>query len=161
MTARKTPMLALAALALGLALTACGNGGDGGGPYDALASGSATATATTPSTAQSPTADEGTTTGGTSSDTPEGTQPEQGAGKKCTDQLDYAGDPRSNAEINSIGAETGTCPEPQSGGTSSGTPKEDGVKCTDQVNYAGDPRPNAEINSIGEETGTCPPVQAQ
>ncbi|MGW1596295.1 hypothetical protein [Streptomyces sp. NPDC002343] len=30
--------------------------------------------------------------------------------KKCTDQLNYAGDVRSNAEINSIGAETGTCP---------------------------------------------------
>nr|WP_237556024.1 hypothetical protein [Streptomyces sp. SID5914] len=111
MTARKTPMLALAALALGLALTACGNGGDGGGPYDALASGSPTATA--PSTAQSPTADEGSATGGASSATPKATQPDQGTGKKCTDQLDYAGDPRSNAEINSIGEETGICPPVQ------------------------------------------------
>ncbi|CAM5706491.1 Secreted protein OS=Streptomyces tendae OX=1932 GN=GUR47_26505 PE=4 SV=1 [Streptomyces tendae] len=32
---------------------------------------------------------------------------------KCTDQLNYAGDPRSNAEINSIGEETGTCPPVQ------------------------------------------------
>ncbi|MFK4798386.1 hypothetical protein ACI3K5_06815 [Streptomyces sp. MPA0124] len=154
MTARKTPMLALAAVALGLALTACGNGGDGGGPYDALASGSPTATA-------SPTADEETTTGGTSPDAPKASDPDRakGEGEKCTDQVNYAGDPRPNAEINSIGEETGTCPEPQSGGTPSGTPKQDGVKCTDQVNYAGDPRPNAEINSIGEETGTCPPAQ--
>lgn len=33
---------------------------------------------------------------------------------KCTDQIDYAGDPRSNAEINSIGASTGQCPTPMS-----------------------------------------------
>ncbi|CAM5432335.1 Secreted protein OS=Streptomyces tendae OX=1932 GN=GUR47_26505 PE=4 SV=1 [Streptomyces tendae] len=146
MTARKTPLLALAAVALGLALTACGNGQDGGGPHDALASGSPTATA-------SPTAGKGTTTGGTSSGAPKGDR------AKCTDQRNYAGDPRSNAEINSIGEETGTCPAPQTDGTS-GAPKEDGVKCTDQRNYAGDRRSNAEINSIGEETGTCPPVQA-
>ncbi|MGX1119757.1 hypothetical protein RKD37_005120 [Streptomyces ambofaciens] len=78
MSARKTPMLVLAAVTLGLTLTACGNGGDGGGPYDALASNSPTATA--PSTAQSPTADEGTTTGGTSSDTPKGVEPGPGGG---------------------------------------------------------------------------------
>ncbi len=55
-------------------------------------------------------------------------------------------DPRSNAEINSIGESTGTCPQPI----------EDDRRCTDQINYAGDPRSNAEINSIGESTGTCP-----
>ncbi|MFE0792540.1 hypothetical protein [Streptomyces mutabilis] len=151
MSARKTPMLALAALTLGLALTACGNG-DSGGTGDAAAS--TTPAATAPSTAQS-----STPTGDTSSDTPKGAQPDQGTGEKCTDRVNYAGDPRSNAEINSIGEQTGTCPPVQSGGTPSGTPKEDGKKCTDQVNYAGDPRSNAEINSIGEETGTCPPVQ--
>jgi hypothetical protein len=32
--------------------------------------------------------------------------------KRCTNQIDYAGDPRSNAEINSIGASTGHCPPP-------------------------------------------------
>lgn len=32
------------------------------------------------------------------------------AGTKCTDQINYAGDPRSNAEINSIGEQTGHCP---------------------------------------------------
>ncbi|WP_211246590.1 hypothetical protein, partial [Amycolatopsis taiwanensis] len=31
----------------------------------------------------------------------------------CTDQINYAGDPRSNAEINSIGEQTGTCPPVQ------------------------------------------------
>jgi hypothetical protein len=28
----------------------------------------------------------------------------------CTDQIDYTGDSRSNAEINSIGEQTGSCP---------------------------------------------------
>jgi hypothetical protein len=32
------------------------------------------------------------------------------AGVKCTDQNDYSGDSRSNAEINSIGERTGRCP---------------------------------------------------
>lgn len=31
---------------------------------------------------------------------------------RCTNRINYAGDPRSNAEINSIGANTGNCPEP-------------------------------------------------
>lgn len=35
---------------------------------------------------------------------------------RCTNQIDYTGDPRSNAEINSLGTpEAGTCPEPLSG----------------------------------------------
>ncbi|MFI8346557.1 hypothetical protein ACIGA3_04165, partial [Streptomyces sp. NPDC085596] len=80
-------------------------------------------------------------------------------GTKCTDQVDYAGDSRSNAEINSIGEGTGTCPPVQKSGAASGTPKDPGTKCTDQVDYAGDSRSNAEINSIGEDTGTCPPVK--
>ncbi|WHX19972.1 hypothetical protein QFW82_24425 [Streptomyces malaysiensis subsp. malaysiensis] len=95
--------------------------------------------------------------------TPSGT-PKKSDGR-CTDQINYAGDPRSNAEINTIGEETGHCPKPQKAetpsGTPSGTPKKPGVSCTNQINYAGDPRPNAEINTIGEKTGYCPPVQHQ
>jgi hypothetical protein len=34
-------------------------------------------------------------------------------GVSCTNQIDYAGDPRSNAEINSIGEQTGYCPPVQ------------------------------------------------
>jgi len=34
---------------------------------------------------------------------------------RCTDQLDYSSDPRSNAEINGIGAATGQCPTPMGG----------------------------------------------
>ncbi|MEU0848063.1 hypothetical protein ABZ387_08830, partial [Streptomyces flaveolus] len=135
MPARRTfPVLALAVMAAGLALTACDNGG---GADDAAPS-----TATS-SVAQSPTAEPDAPTGR--------------SGRKCTDRLDYAGDPRPNAEINSIGDKTGTCPQPQSGGAApSGTPVQDAEKCTDRLDYAGDPRPNAEINSIGDKTGTCP-----
>lgn len=46
------------------------------------------------------------------------------ADQKCTNQIDYAGDPRSNAEINGIGATTGQCPAPMAagaGGSNSGT----------------------------------------
>jgi len=33
---------------------------------------------------------------------------------RCTNRVNYAGDPRSNAEINSIGQQTGFCPTPMS-----------------------------------------------
>lgn len=42
------------------------------------------------------------------------------ADERCTNQIDYAGDPRSNAEINSIGASTGQCPAPMKAGASPG-----------------------------------------
>ncbi|MCX4635742.1 hypothetical protein HEP86_35635 [Streptomyces sp. RPA4-5] len=80
------------------------------------------------------------------------------SGARCTDQINYAGDSRSNAEINTIGEKTGHCPTPEKGDKPSGTPKKPGTSCTDQVNYAGDSRSNAEINTIGEKTGYCPPV---
>lgn len=34
------------------------------------------------------------------------------ADDRCTNQINYAGDPRSNAVLNSIGASTGQCPVP-------------------------------------------------
>lgn len=34
------------------------------------------------------------------------------AAPRCTDQINYAGDPRSNAILNSIGASTSQCPVP-------------------------------------------------
>ncbi|MEU0808942.1 hypothetical protein [Streptomyces sp. NPDC005970] len=80
-------------------------------------------------------------------------------GIKCTDLVNYGEDSRSNAEINSIGEDTGYCPEPNKDMAPSGTPKKPGIKCTDLVNYGEDSRSNAEINSIGEDTGYCPPVQ--
>lgn len=42
---------------------------------------------------------------------------------RCTNQIDYAGDPRSNAIINGIGANTGKCPTPMTaGGTGPSAP---------------------------------------
>ncbi len=66
----------------------------------------------------------------------------------CTNQINYAGDTRSNAEINSLGEQTGTCPVPR--------PYSGAHSCTNTIDYAGDPRSNAEINSEGERTGSCP-----
>jgi hypothetical protein len=68
-------------------------------------------------------------------------------GVSCTNQIDYAGDPRPNAETNTIGEQTGYCPPIKN---------KPGVKCTDQLPYAMDSRSNTEINSIGEQTGYCP-----
>jgi hypothetical protein len=76
---------------------------------------SATATpATTSTTAQeSSTSPQSTATAMSSTADPaeptEQAIPDQ---QRCTDQINYAGDPRSNAEINSIGETTGTCPDP-------------------------------------------------
>ncbi|MGH3377327.1 MAG: hypothetical protein ACRDP6_21555 [Actinoallomurus sp.] len=54
-----------------------------------------------------------------SSMAPVGTQAKPGA--KCTDQNDYSGDSRSNAEINSIGERTGHCPPVPASAASSAT----------------------------------------
>lgn len=43
------------------------------------------------------------------------------ADDRCTNQINYAGDPRSNAEINSIGASTGQCPTPMTGSSGAST----------------------------------------
>ena len=81
---------------------------------------------------------------------------------RCTDRINYAGDPRSNAEINSIGQQTGQCPVPITGRhedtpvTPPAPAPAETPRCTDQNDYTGDPRSNAEINSIGQQTGQCP-----
>uniref|UniRef100_A0AAU3GZH1 Secreted protein n=1 Tax=Streptomyces sp. NBC_01401 TaxID=2903854 RepID=A0AAU3GZH1_9ACTN len=103
MRTRKISVLTMTAVALGLALTACGN--DGGESAPTTASSSSAAVGTSKSEAKSEAASEATE--GKSSGTP------AKSGTKCTDQIDYAGDSRSNAEINSIGADTGTCPPVQ------------------------------------------------
>ncbi|KPC79998.1 hypothetical protein ADK82_21180 [Streptomyces sp. NRRL S-4] len=133
MRIRKISVMTTAVVALGLALTACNDGADNASSVTSSASAEAAST---------PQSDPARST---TSETPAQSD------EKCTDQVDYAGDPRPNAEINSIGENTGTCPPVQK------SPSDE--KCTDQLDYAGDPRPNAEINSIGENTGTCPPVE--
>ncbi|MEH0559914.1 hypothetical protein QBA37_11720 [Streptomyces silvae] len=93
MRTRKISVLTMTAVALGLALTACDN--DGG---DNASSSASSSSVTTSNTAESGTVE------GKSSDTPAKSD------AKCTDQINYAEDSRSNAEINSIGEDTGTCP---------------------------------------------------
>jgi len=156
MRARKISMLTLTAVALGLSLTAC-NGDDLAGTPSSAASKSSVST-------DAPKSDQGKgTSAGTGKGTSAGTGSGTSAGKgtsagtpakpdmKCTNQIDYSGDYRDNATINSIGSDTGTCPPVQKA--------PDDEKCTNKLDYAGDPRDNATINSIGSDTGTCPPVQ--
>jgi hypothetical protein len=124
-TARRSLSAAVLATA-GLALvTACGSQStDSADRPPASATTSATTSADTtggaggspaatgtPRTGATPAATAGATSAGTkgsSATTMSGTAHTSHA--KCTDRIDYAGDPRSNAEINSIGEQTGTCP---------------------------------------------------
>lgn len=87
--ARKAVAAMIIAVAA-LGLTACQDDGTGAAPSSASTSAS-----------QDPTSK-------AAEDTAQGTPKEDGV--KCTDQINYAGDSRSNAEINTIGEETGYCP---------------------------------------------------
>ena len=99
MRVRKISALVVAGVAVSLSLTACGGGSTGGASTSSSSSASAPATADAKS-------------GQGTADTTSAGTPKQ-SGVKCTDQQDYAGDPRSNAEINSIGEDTGYCPQVQ------------------------------------------------
>jgi hypothetical protein len=95
----------------GLALTACG-------PEDATdAASTGTPAATSTAQAGRPAAATSSDNGQSSSSGSQSGAAKQ-SGVKCTDQINYAGDPRSNAEINSIGEETGTCPAVESSDSS-------------------------------------------
>ncbi|RJO69977.1 hypothetical protein D5S18_29330 [Nocardia panacis] len=61
----------------------------------------------------SPAAPSPTTTAPGAGDEPRNPVPSAAPNAKCTEKINYVGDPRSNAEINSIGEQTGKCPEPQ------------------------------------------------
>ncbi|MET8952026.1 hypothetical protein ACWEO4_13250 [Streptomyces sp. NPDC004393] len=102
MHVRKISALTVAAVAVGLSLTACGNGGTDS------SSSSTTSSSASPSAAQSPTQASAKTSHGSAHATPSGTPKKSGV--SCTNQINYAGDPRSNAEINTIGERTGHCP---------------------------------------------------
>ncbi|MGW2231807.1 hypothetical protein [Streptomyces formicae] len=100
MRTRKISALTMTAVALGLALTACNSDDSSGGSSSTSSASSSSSATSTP----------GSDTG---KEKPSGTKPSgtpAKSDKKCTDQINYAGDPRPNAEINSIGEETGTCP---------------------------------------------------
>ena len=58
---------------------------------------------------------------------------------RCTNQIDYALDPRSNAEINSVGALTGRCPTPMTARTAAQDPGEAALDaCTEQTGMTRD-----------------------
>ncbi|QLH22810.1 hypothetical protein [Streptomyces sp. Rer75] len=84
-----------------LGLTACQDGDTG------ASSPSSSPSASAP---QSPSAT-AKTAQGAANDKPSGTPKKPGV--SCTDQINYAGDSRSNAEINTIGEDTGYCPPVQ------------------------------------------------
>jgi hypothetical protein len=97
-------------VAAGLALTACG-------PNDATsAAGPSTSSSVPTSSAQPSTQSTAKDSQGSTQATHPGTPKK--AGVSCTNQIDYAGDPRSNAEINSIGEQTGYCPPVEASGGS-------------------------------------------
>ncbi|MFC9221350.1 hypothetical protein ACFT8W_11290 [Streptomyces hygroscopicus] len=101
-TRKAAAAMLIAVAALGL--TACQDGETDSSSASSASSASASASASTPqSAASTPKAGQGS-----ASSTPSGTPKKDGM--KCTDQINYAGDPRPNAEINSIGENTGYCP---------------------------------------------------
>ncbi|MEK2478752.1 hypothetical protein [Streptomyces noursei] len=89
------------------ASAAAGSGVRAGAGTDAAAGsgGSAGAGTAQPSTATPK------TNHNTAHRTPSGTAKKPDG--RCTNQINYAGDPRSNAEINTIGEKTGYCPPVQ------------------------------------------------
>ncbi|MEU5700954.1 hypothetical protein ACFFS2_37240 [Streptomyces aurantiacus] len=99
MRVRKMSMLALTAVAVGLSLTACDPTSDPQ-PRSSVSS-SVSADSTDDSAEQSDSPATGAAASGS---------PKEKSEARCTDQTNYAGDSRSNAEINSIGEDTGTCP---------------------------------------------------
>ncbi|MFK0292612.1 hypothetical protein ACIQU6_19330 [Streptomyces sp. NPDC090442] len=156
--ARKAAAAAVIAIAA-FGLTAC-QGTSGNGNASSAPSSSSSSPSASADTPQAP-ASTARTNHGSAKTASSDMHKKSGkkSGTKCTDRINYVGDPRSNAEINSIGENTGHCPAPEKSAKPAGTPKKPGVSCTNQVNYAGDSRSNADINAIGEKTGYCPPVQ--
>ncbi|GAA1925945.1 hypothetical protein [Streptantibioticus ferralitis] len=97
-------------VAAGLALTACG-------PNDATsAAGSSTSSSAPTSSAQPGTQPTDRGSQGSAHAKPSGTPKKPGV--SCTNQINYAGDRRSNAEINTIGEQTGYCPPVSASGGS-------------------------------------------
>ena len=117
MRVRKISVLALAAVAAGLSLTACSPTST---PQPS-ASSADTGRTTAPASASPGTAGSShRSSHGSAHGAPSGTREKPGV--SCTNQIDYAGDPRSNADINTIGEQTGYCPVPERSGAPSATP---------------------------------------
>lgn len=84
----------------GLALTACA-------PNNATSAAASSTSSPVPTSSTQPSTQP---IAKTSQDTATPSDTPTNAGVSCTDQINYAGDPRSNAEINSLGEQTGQCP---------------------------------------------------
>lgn len=67
------------------------------------------------------------------------------ADDRCTNQINYAGDPRSNVVINSIGASTGQCPTP--------IPQQYGLPGLVDGAVAGQPCYNYPLYIFGQDAG--------
>jgi hypothetical protein len=107
-------------------------------PSVAAASGPAAATVPAPSSSARPVA---TTTKRRPTTTTQTTKPvttnvfgDEVDTRKCTNRIDYAEDPRSNAELNSVGVQTGRCPAPRRARTSAVAPGEAALAaCVEQT----------------------------
>ncbi|MFS8202507.1 hypothetical protein ACLVWQ_27930 [Streptomyces sp. CWNU-52B] len=108
MRVRKISMLTLAAVAVGLSLTACDPTSD---PQPGDSASSSVSGTVSPGGANGSEGSTRSPDGSGDGESASGASKEPGV--SCTDQLNYAGDSRSNAEINSIGEDTGTCPPVQ------------------------------------------------
>ncbi len=111
--ARKAAAATVIAIAA-FGLTACqgtsGNSNASSAPSSSSPS-SSTSSSTAAANASQSSASTAKTTHGSARTAASGVHKKSGA--KCTDRINYAGDPRSNAEINTIGAKTGYCPPVQ------------------------------------------------
>ncbi|MFH8572648.1 hypothetical protein [Streptomyces sp. NPDC017993] len=96
--ARKAAAATVIAVAA-FGLTACQDSGTDASSSSASAHATQSPTSTAKTARRSPNAE------------PSGTPKKSGV--SCTDQVNYAGDPRSNADINTIGEKTGHCPPVQ------------------------------------------------
>jgi hypothetical protein len=118
MRVRKISVLTLAAVAVSLSLTACDSSSTPQRGTSSADTGQNTVTSTAlPHTAS----DSHQPSHGSAHGAPSGTPKKPGV--SCTNQIDYAGDPRSNADINTIGEQTGYCPVPKTSVAPTGTPK--------------------------------------
>ncbi|MFF0625118.1 hypothetical protein, partial [Streptomyces sp. NPDC004296] len=97
-------------------LTACQGGGTSAAPSSTSAGTQQSATAAAKTTQGSD-----KTTQGSADKAPSANHKKSGL--RCTDQINYAGDPRSNADINTIGEKTGHCPTPEKAGAPANPPK--------------------------------------
>ncbi|QRX90085.1 MULTISPECIES: hypothetical protein [Streptomyces] len=107
-TRKAAAALVIAVAAFGL--TACQEGGTNASPSSSASAAAGSGVSAGAGTAQPSTATP-KTNHNTAHRTPSGTAKKPDG--RCTNQINYAGDPRSNAEINTIGEKTGYCPPVQ------------------------------------------------